>query len=189
MRAGGRLQAAIEILATMEESGIDAAAALADWGRAHRFAGSSDRAAIANHLFDALRRRRSAAARLGSDSPRAAVLGAALQTPDELDAISAADRFAPESLTAAERAAFANFDAGRLEPVVAGDIPDWCAPEFAAAFGAGWLEEAQALAMRPPLDLRVNRLRATRAEVLEELRAHQAVETRISADGVRIPAR
>ena len=39
--------------------------ALADWGKGHRFAGSGDRAAIGNLVFDALRRRRSLAAQMG----------------------------------------------------------------------------------------------------------------------------
>ncbi len=54
-----------------------AAMALADWGKAHRFAGSGDRAAIGTLVFDALRRRSSIAARMGADTPRALALGAA----------------------------------------------------------------------------------------------------------------
>lgn len=189
MRPGGRLQAAIAILEEMERTGKSAALALAEWGRAHRFAGSADRAAIGDHLHDALRRRRSAAARLGSDSARAAVLGAALGGPDEFEAVTAGDRHAPPPLSAAERDAWQEFDRAALDPAVAGDIPDWCAGGFAEAFGPDWVEEAVALAQRPALDLRVNRLKSSREAVLAELDGMQAAATPISPDGIRIHPR
>ncbi|MFZ1682176.1 MAG: MFS transporter, partial [Rhizobiaceae bacterium] len=59
MRLGGRLNAAIEILTDMEARHRPAAEALKDWGIAHRFAGSGDRAAIGTLVHDALRLRRS----------------------------------------------------------------------------------------------------------------------------------
>ena len=37
-------------------------------------------------------------------------------------------------------------------------MPEWTAPSLAAAFGDGWVAEGQAMAGRPPLDLRVNTL-------------------------------
>jgi 16S rRNA (cytosine967-C5)-methyltransferase len=43
---------------------------------ARRFAGSKDRAAVASLVYDALRRRASAAWLLGEDTPRAQLLGA-----------------------------------------------------------------------------------------------------------------
>lgn len=49
--------------------------ALKDWGLAHRFAGSGDRATIATLVYDALRRRASAAWIMGEETPRAALIG------------------------------------------------------------------------------------------------------------------
>ena len=46
-------------------------------GQGHRFAGSGDRSAIGNLVYDALRRRRSLAAQMGADTPRALALAAA----------------------------------------------------------------------------------------------------------------
>ncbi len=77
MRPGAQIKAAIEILDEVLNRHRPAATALADWGKSHRFAGSGDRAAIGNLVYDALRRRRSLAARMGSDTPRAIVLAAA----------------------------------------------------------------------------------------------------------------
>src|SRR5215468_7982957 len=77
MRPGALIKAAIEVLVEVSERHRPAASALSDWGKSHRFAGSGDRAAIGNLLYDTLRRRRSLAAQMGADSPRAVVLAAA----------------------------------------------------------------------------------------------------------------
>src|SRR5688572_30928472 len=77
MRTGAQIKAAIEVLEEVLGRHRPAANALSDWGKSHRFAGSGDRAAIGNLLYDALRRKRSLAARMDSDTPRAVVLAAA----------------------------------------------------------------------------------------------------------------
>jgi 16S rRNA (cytosine967-C5)-methyltransferase len=77
MRPGAHIRSAAEVLEEVLERHRPAAAALADWGKSHRFAGSGDRAAIGNLVYDALRRRRSLAAQMASDTPRAITLAAA----------------------------------------------------------------------------------------------------------------
>src|SRR5262249_13276637 len=77
MRPGARIKAAIEVLDEVLNRHRPAATALADWGKSHRFAASGDREAIGNLVYDALRRRRSLAAQMQSDSCRAIVLAAA----------------------------------------------------------------------------------------------------------------
>jgi 16S rRNA (cytosine967-C5)-methyltransferase len=58
MTPGARLSAAMEILdAVLADE--PAERALTRWARASRFAGSKDRAAVRDLVFDALRRRRS----------------------------------------------------------------------------------------------------------------------------------
>src|SRR6202021_3894013 len=73
--AAARLSAAIEVLTEIEAQRRPAADALKAWGLARRFAGSGDRAAIAGIVYDALRRKASAAYLMGVDRPRALVLG------------------------------------------------------------------------------------------------------------------
>ncbi|MFT3952957.1 MAG: hypothetical protein QM722_00485 [Piscinibacter sp.] len=69
--AAARLSAAIEVLADIEaRQPAPRTDALKDWGLDHRFAGSGDRAAIASLVYDALRRRASAAWRGARDSAR-----------------------------------------------------------------------------------------------------------------------
>ncbi|MFZ2107221.1 MAG: MFS transporter, partial [Roseiarcus sp.] len=53
MIPAARISAAIEILSDVEARRRPAADAMKDWGLAHRFAGSGDRAAIAGLLYDA----------------------------------------------------------------------------------------------------------------------------------------
>lgn len=69
MRLGGRIAGAIEVLADIETRRRPVADALKDWGLAHRFAGSGDRAAIGNIVYDALRMRLSHAWLMDDESP------------------------------------------------------------------------------------------------------------------------
>ena len=85
MTPAARVSAAIEVLADIETRRRPAADALKDWGLAHRFAGSGDRAAIAGLLYDALRRKASAAFVMGESTPRAVLLGM-LRLERKLDA-------------------------------------------------------------------------------------------------------
>ncbi len=70
---------------------------------------------------------------------------------------------------------------------VRADCPDWCAPLLEASFGEDWIAEAAALAKRPPLDLRVNTIKANRDRILTELAGVGAAATRIAPHGIRIP--
>lgn len=191
MRLGGRLAAAIDVLEDIERRHRPAADALKDWGLSHRFAGSGDRAAVGNIVYDALRRKRSAGWLLDAETPRALGFGAlALEWGMDAAALDDAldgDRFAPEPLTAAERAALSSRDLADAPPAVRADCPDWCVPLVEEAFGADWVAELAALAARPPLDLRVNTLAATPQKVLAELEDTGAAPAGMLAEAVRIP--
>ena len=86
MRAGAHVSAAMEVLAALDTPPRPAGDALKEWGVAHRFAGSGDRAAIAGLVYDALRRRASSAWIMGANSPRAVLLGT-LRLARGLDAV------------------------------------------------------------------------------------------------------
>jgi 16S rRNA (cytosine967-C5)-methyltransferase len=201
MRDGGRLQAAIEILSDIESRRRPASDALKDWGLDHRFAGSGDRSAIGNLVHDALRRRRSLAALAGADAPRAAVLAAFAILWDKglagLDA-ALADPHAPEKLTQNERKRLETLvstgDTDQLlsaegaSDAVRADLPDWLMPSFSRLF-ADPVAEGRALAMRAPVDLRVNTLKAERGPILTALAPLGAEPTPLSPLGIRLPAR
>ena len=190
MRPGARLQAAIEVLGDVLERHRPASTALADWGKAHRFAGSGDRAAIGNLVYDALRRKASAAHLMGRDTPRAIALGAIRlvwsETAETIAALANGSQHAPAALSADERAALARDPPAEAPDDVRGDFPDWLAPSLNRAFGDRAVAEMQALSQRAPLDLRVNTLKASRAQVLEALARHGATATAHSPLGVRI---
>src|SRR5271156_2222334 len=190
MTPAARLSAAIEVIADVEVRRRPAGDALKDWGLAHRFAGSSDRAAIAGLLYDTLRRKSSSAWLMGEAGPRAAVIGM-LNRERGLDAagieaLCSGERFAPAPLTQAERAALAGDRLASAPPPVLGDYPDWLDPHFSRVFGEDRAAEGAALASRAPLDLRVNTLKAEREEVLPKLAHLNAEPTRWSPIGVRL---
>src|SRR5579883_1469489 len=190
MTPAARLSAAIEVIAEIENRRRPAADSLKDWGLSHRFAGSSDRAAVAGLVYDALRRKSSSAWLMGDAGPRAVLLGM-LRRERGLDVAQIADlcsgaRFAPAPLTASERMALARDAPASAPPAIVGDYPEWLDPHFARVFGDGRATEGAALASRAPLDLRVNMLKGARKDMLTKL-AHLNVEpTRWSPVGLRI---
>jgi len=192
MRLGGRLAGAIEVLADIETRKRPVADALKDWGLAHRFAGSGDRAAIGNIVYDALRMKLSHAWLMDSDS--ATALGHAVifrqwgVTPEALAAELDGDKFAPEPLADTMVAAFASRKLDEAPLYVQGDIPEWLEASFERSFGADWLAEAQALAGRPALDLRANTLKSTREKVLKALERSGVEPTVLARQGIRVPA-
>src|SRR6195952_1994713 len=129
MTPAARLSAAIELIETIDAQRVPAAKALKEWGTAHRYAGSGDRAAISGLIWDVLRRRASSAWIMQDDSPRARVLGM-LKVERGLDAEAIAalcdgGRFAPEPLSEGERGALANRTAADAPAHIAGDYPEW----------------------------------------------------------------
>jgi 16S rRNA (cytosine967-C5)-methyltransferase len=193
MTPAARLSAAIEVLADIDARRRPAADALKDWGLAHRFAGSGDRAAIAGLVYDALRRRASAAWIMGEERPRAILLGMLrLEREFDLDAIAAlcsGARFAPPPLSENERSRLAAASLTDAPPWVAGDYPEWLDSHFARVFGKERAAELAALATRAPLDLRVNTLKADRDKAAAALSGLEAVPTRWSPLGLRIRLR
>src|SRR5271167_1095133 len=190
MTPSARLSGAIEVVADIETRRRPAGDALKDWGLVHRFAGSSDRAAIAGLVYDALRRKSSSAWLMGEAGPRAAVIGM-LHRERGLDlagieALCSGARFAPAPLTQAERSALAGDALASAPAPVLGDYPDWLDPHFSRVFGEDRAAEGAALASRAPLDLRVNTLKAEREEVLPKLAHLNAEPTRWSPLGVRL---
>lgn len=190
MKPGARISAAIEVLDAIINRYQPVAIALADWGKAHRFAGSGDRNAIGGLVYDALRRRASIAWALGSDAPRALAIGAAPTalglSPQAVAATCDGADHSPLPLSDSERDGLARPLDGAPEHVQA-DVPEWLWPSFKRTFGACAVAEGQAAARRAPADLRVNTLKATPEKVLKALASFGAEACRFSPIGVRVP--
>jgi 16S rRNA (cytosine967-C5)-methyltransferase len=185
-----RLAAAIEILDEISRVRGPADGVIRTWGRNHRFAGSKDRKAVAEHVYVALRARARSAWRMEADDGRALVLGALAERPlEDVAALFNGEAHAPAPLTAPERDRLGRPQIDPPNWVQAG-VPEWIAPRFEAQFGDDWIAEGQAAILdRAPVDLRVNALRGPVEKALN-LFKHEGVEpapTPFSAWGLRLP--
>ncbi|AWI83358.1 SAM-dependent methyltransferase [Alloyangia pacifica] len=171
MTPGARLQAAAEVLDRIA-AGTPAEQALLGWSRGARYAGSKDRAAVRDHVFDVLRRWRSTAAQGGGESGRARLIGLLRQQQVAPDSLFTGDGHAPAALTAEEQAG------GRLpEGAEARDLPDWIDALLTDSLGEEAAAAAEALRERAPVFLRVNGLRGDLAAAQDAL-AGEGIETR-----------
>lgn len=182
MTPAARLSAAIQILDRII-AGAPAEQALVNWARASRFAGSGDRNAIRDLVFDALRCRRSFAALGGGDTGRGLVLGALRASGADPEALFTGEGHAPAPLGPE--------DAGRApQDFEIADIPDWLGPQLQADLGADFAAVAEAMRHRAPVFLRVNLRRATQAQALAALTEDgvEAVPHPLSATALEVMA-
>jgi 16S rRNA (cytosine967-C5)-methyltransferase len=202
MTPAARIAAAIDLLGEIEAATNRPADAVAnDFFRARRFIGSGDRRAVSERAWRVLRGRRRLGWWLGSAPNTARLLTAASLLLDGWSLAGLRDaysggRFSAAALDPAETAILRKIeghtwahpdmpDAVRLE------LPDWLLPAYQSRFGAALEAEMTALAEEAPLDLRVNPLKATRAEAQAALAAEgwDARPTQYSPWGLRIEGR
>ncbi len=188
MTPAARLQAAIDILAGLDGTQQPVDRYLKDFFRARRYAGSKDRRAIGEMVFDVMRHRASFAHRLGNDAPRALVIAALLAAGADPAPLFTGG-YGPAPLSDAERAAI-NATPPSAPPHVAGEYPHWLEASLTRAFGDALATEMAALQTRAPVDLRVNTLKATRPDVLAALAAEgfAPAPTPLSPMGIRLLA-
>ena len=172
MTPGARVQAAAEILDTILD-GLAAEQALTGWARRSRYAGSKDRAAVRDHVFDALRCKRSYAALGGAETGRGLMLGAARASGTAPETLFTGQGHGAPALTVDEQA-------GGRAPTPgpeASDLPDWLWPLWQDSLGADGLSEAALLKDRAPVFLRVN-LKKTDLAAAQIMLAQDGIETR-----------
>ncbi|MEM8753738.1 MAG: RsmB/NOP family class I SAM-dependent RNA methyltransferase, partial [Pseudomonadota bacterium] len=149
-----------------------------------RYAGSKDRRAVADLVYDCLRRRRSLAWASGAEGGRGLLHGLAAAEGWPLDAVFSGEGHAPGPLTEDEKSA------GRGAPPdpVRYDHPDWLEAPLKASLGDAYAAAMAAMAARAPVDLRVNRLKTDRDGALAAL-AEDGVEAAPLAepDAIRCP--
>lgn len=167
MTPAARLSAAIGILDRVL-TGAPAEQALTNWGRASRFAGAGDRAAVRDLVFGALRCRRSFARLGGAATGRGLILGGLRAEGQEVAALFTGEGHAPPPPEGAE---LLPQSMSELESL---DCPDWLAPRLRDSLGADFAPVMQALRHRAPVFLRVNLARIAR----------DAAAGRLAAEGI-----
>lgn len=168
MTPAARLSAAIAILDQVL-AGRSAEMSLTNWGRASRFAGSGDRAAVRDVVFDCLRCRRSFAALGGAETGRGLVLGHLRASGLDAATFFTGEGHAPSVLT--------DQDAPRQPSVLeALDCPDWLEAPLRQSLGDDFAEILNALRARAPVFLRVNLAKANPAQAQAALAA-EGIET------------
>jgi 16S rRNA (cytosine967-C5)-methyltransferase len=189
MRDGGRLEAAIAVLTDIETHHRPVSEALKDWGIKHRFAGSGDRTAIGNLVYDAMRRRSSLGFMMGDRSPRSAILATfAIGWQKGVAGLTEAlgHDHAPSPLTDAEIKHLETASLDGAPAHIAADFPEWLMTSLERVFGERLLIEARALSERAPVDLRVNTLKGDRDKALKQLETLAVEPTRLSPIGIRV---
>ncbi len=186
MTPAARVQTSIEILDQILD-GAPVEKALTGWARRSRFAGSKDRAAVRDHVFTALRCKRSFAALGGAETGRGLMIGSLRAAGKAPDTLFTGERHAPEPIEASEQGR------GFVSLAEQFDIPDWLWPRFSASLGDAATEAAAALQNRAPVHLRVNLRKtdvdgATRALEADGVQTelHPACETALAViEGAR----
>jgi len=156
-----------------------------------RYAGSKDRAAVAERVYDVLRHRASYGWRMQSESPRALAIASVLAEGGDVDALFDGAGYGGKPLDDAERAALNASPQGEIPRAVRLEFPAFLDDELARSLGATLESEMTAMLARAPVDLRVNTLKASRGDVLARLRdeGFEAEPTPYSPHGIRIAAR
>ncbi|MFG1421390.1 RsmB/NOP family class I SAM-dependent RNA methyltransferase [Roseixanthobacter liquoris] len=183
MTPAARLQATLDLMQEVDSVARPADAVVSAWFRARRHIGEEDRGAILDLLYALLRHH----ARLGwwlarhgrPDLPRNRLLAWLVldggKTRDQVQGLFNGGKFSPAVLSDNERGLVVKLQGGTIDhPAMPDEVrlecPSWAADllrrRFQAAFGA----EMAALLAPAPLDLRVNPLKSTRADVLDALR-------------------
>lgn len=186
MTPAARIQAAIGILDDILD-GVPAERALTTWGRRSRFAGSGDRAAVRDHVFDALRRRRSCAWIGGAETGRGLMLGALRAAGRDPADLFTGQGHAPAPLTRDETA---TRDLSEAPPGVRLDMPDWLLPELARSLGPLCDQVALAMRERAPVFLRCNLSKAAVPQAIAALREEgiEAVRHPLSDTALEVTA-
>ena len=102
MTPAARLSAAITLLDDIL-TGEPAERSLTRWARQNRYAGSKDRAAVRDIVFDCLRQKRSLAHAAGAMTGRGLVMAHQFQAGEDIAALFSGERFAPEPPSADEQ--------------------------------------------------------------------------------------
>lgn len=185
MTPAARLQAAIEILSALDQTAEPADKVIREFFRARRYAGSKDRAAVAERVYDCLRHFYSYSWRMNGSDPRRLVIASVQAEGADPAELFTGTAYSPSALSSEEAAAPAREPAPRN---VQGEFPQWLEPELSKAFGDDLLSEMQAMLGRAAIDIRVNTLKTSREKLIAALaeEGFEAEPTPRATTGLRL---
>lgn len=160
MTPAARLAAAIDVLDVILTAGQVAERALTNWARSNRYAGSKDRAAVRDVVYDCLRCRDSYAHAAGMFTARGIMSGRMLVRGEDIDACFTGEGYAPSRLEEAERGVVFGQKPPANTPQAL-DFPAWLEPELKRSLGGDLAPTMTVLRDRAPVDLRVNLAKTT----------------------------
>lgn len=173
MKLSAQLLAAEEILELWFKGPQNISLILKDWGKSHRFAGSKDRAAIADFVYDSLRCLSSAQWQMDADNARATLLGMLSLTHklsiEDINSLYSGELYSPKPLSSKEVQSYIRSFPDNAPAFILGNYPEFLHGFLDESFESDLVLEMQALSLRAPLDIRVNTLKSNRAHVQEEL--------------------
>ena len=194
MTPGARVAATIELLDEIVSNAGRPADLIANaYFRARRFIGSGDRRAVSERVWSILRRYgqlRWWVERTNHPELSArAIVAADLMVVEKLDlgqleTTFDGGRYRPAPLHDVELRALRQMEGHSLSHPEQPDwvrlnVQEWIAPHLQEAYGSAWGREIAALETPPPVDLRVNRLKAT-IEQAQAALAREGIEVVIS---------
>ena len=206
MTPGARVAATMELLDEIVGRSNRPADGVANaFFRTRRYIGGGDRRAVSERVWGILRRWGQLywwldRTRHPDRSPRA-IVAAELMLQDglklaDLEAMFDGGRYRPAPLDDAERRALRQMEGHSLPHPEQPDwvrlnVQEWVAPHLREAYGEAWGREIAALETPPPVDLRVNRIKATPEQARRALHG-EGIDTepmRFAADGLRLKRR
>ncbi|MDJ0825971.1 MAG: RsmB/NOP family class I SAM-dependent RNA methyltransferase [Rhodobacter sp.] len=173
MTPAARIQAAIDILDAVL-GGAAAEQSLTTWARKSRYAGAADRAAVRDHVFDALRCRRSHAWLGGAETGRGLMIGALRAAGHAPGDLFTGVGYGPAPLASDE---IPTGDLSEAPEGVRLDMPDWLLPELQSSLRPDCGAICDVMRARAPVFLRCNLRSASRAVAAAVLR-RDGIETR-----------
>jgi 16S rRNA (cytosine967-C5)-methyltransferase len=199
-----RLQATLELLSEVESASRPADAVVSAWFRSRRDIRDAERGPIIDLVYAVLRHRARLDWWLAKEgrpftSRNRLLAWLALgegKTREQIQRLFSGGRFAPMVLTDGERGLLGRLQGGSADhpampDEVRAECPDWALEPLRRRFGGSFAREMAVMLAPPPLDLRVNPLKATRETVLDALRGLglSAEPCRLAPFGVRVAER
>jgi len=202
---GARVAATIELLDEIVSQSDRPADLVANaFFRARRFIGGGDRRAVADRVWGILRRYGQLSwwvDRTRADRSARAIVAAELLLVEglplgDMQALFDGGRYRPSPLEEAETRALRQMEGHSLSHPEQPDwvrlnVQEWTAPHLREAYGDAWGREIAALETPAPVDLRVNRLKATIEDARRALH-REGIETepmRYAPHGLRLKRR